>query len=341
MRRKIFKFALLLVVLVFTAIPLTARATEETYAESIVLVENADGLYEITNSNSRTGIRATARDGGQIYDGDSDALFMRVDNNLFMRAEELFIDAQNYLQFETIANRKQLSSPLRTDVEEIMTRVLKGEIELEEPLAIYIPEPIESKNTSRSITTTTKTYTGYAGKQYYQELLDCKGNSKEFDVIMPSSQWSQYCGQVFESAVITSASAGLDAISSGTWTLLSVFLHTTSDSISTSQAYTHTAKLFENKYIKYTYLVQNGEYYIGSVIDYAYKYFFRNFINVDGEDFYSDGDTANFYAKAAGYDSADEYAYRYYLNSSYNNSISRYNYRNSTKGINTYVDSLF
>lgn len=325
----------------FTATAYASATSTDTYEDTIVLMENTEGIYEIVNSNSRTGIRVTAREGGQIYESDVNNLFMRIDANRFMKAEELSIDTHNYSQFKVVADNKGLSNQLLSDIDRIMEKVHNGEIELAEPLAVYIPEPIYVKNDGRSITSSTKTYTGYAGRQYYQELLDCRGNSLEFNVTMPSSRWSQYCSQVFQSVVTTSASAGLDAVTGGTWTLLSVFLQSTSDSISTTQAIQHTAKLFENKYTKYTYLVQDGEYYVGSVIDYTYNYFFRNFINVDGADFYSNGDTGKLTAKAAGYDSADEYAYRNYVNSSYNNTITRYNYKNTSQGINTYVSSLF
>lgn len=338
--KKITSFILVLCLLLSFA-PTAYAASANAYEESLVLVQNADGIYEIGNMNSRAGVRVTAKDGGQIYEGAVNGLFMRIDATHFMEAEVLSVDAYNYSQFKVIANNKGVSAQLQSDIDKIMAKVRNGEIELTEPLAVYVPKTINVENGSRGITTKKTTYSGYAGREYYQELLDCKGNSLEFNVKMPSSKWSQYCSQVFQSIVTTSASAGLDAVSYGTWTLLSVFLHSTSDSISTTKAIKHTAKLFENKYIKYTYVIQNGEYYLGSVIEYSYNYFFENFINVDGEAFYSDGKTPQLYAKGAGYDKADEYAYRNYTNASYNNSITRYDYKNNSAGIHTYVNSLF
>lgn len=333
--------SILMAICLFSSSMYVGAASTDIYEDTIVLMENTEGIYEKVNPNSRTGIRVSAKEGGQIYEGDVNNLFMRIDDNHFMKAEELSIDAQSYSQFEAVAENKGLSDQLKSDINRIMVKVQNGEIELTEPLAVYVPEPIYTENNARSITSSTKTYTGYAGMKYYQELLDFKANSLEFNVTMPSARWKQYCNQVFEAAVTTTASAGLDAITGRTWTLLSVFTQSTSDSISTTKAIKHTAKLFENKYIKYTHVVLDGQYYAGSVIEYTYNYFFRNFINVDGSDFYSNGDTEKQTAKAKGYDKADEYAYQNYVSSPYINSITRYTYKNKTAGVNTYVNSMF
>lgn len=336
--------SLLLVLALAVGICPAAFASEmpaDTYEETIVLVENEEGIYEVANPNVRGGLVVTAKEGGQIYEGNSDNLFMRIDDSRFMKAEELSVDADNYSEFKATAESKQLSSQLLSDIERIMAKVANGEIELEEPLAVYVPEPIEVQSNARSITKTTKTYTGYKGLKYYQELLDCKGNSLEFNVKKPAATWVQYCGQVMKAGAIAVANGIMNTVTGGTWTVLSIFVQSTSDAIQTTQAFTHTAKLFENKYTKYTYLVQAGEYYNGSVIDYTYKYFYENYINVDGENFYSDGKTASFSAKAPNYDKADEYAYLYWTNPIYDSRITKYEYTNTDKSITTYVQSMF
>ncbi len=347
MTKKFTAMFLALVMCLSTATP--ALAVEEpitstsdiVYEETLTLVENEDGIYEIGNPNAKTGIRVEAKEGGQVYEGTSKNLFMRIDATHFMKAEALLVDTNNYAQFQEIADEKELSDQLLHDIDNIMEKVHNNNLELEEPLVVYIPEPIESKSLARSETKTTRTYTGYAGMKYYQELLDCKGNSLEFNVKMPNATWKEYCSQVLAASVVTLAGAALDAVTGKSWSMLSVFAQSTSSSISTTKALSHTAKLFENKYTKYTYVIVNEEQHIGSVIDYTYNYFFRNFINVDGEDFYSNGDTSKQTAKVKGYDQADEYAYKNYMYYSYNARISGYKYENTSKGVSTYVDSLF
>lgn len=220
-----------------------------------------------------------------------------------------------------------------------MDNVAAGRIELSEPLVVYYPEGNEIQ--SRGITSERKTYTGYNGQQYYQELLTCSGNSKEFDVKMPKEPLKQYWEDVFVAGVKAMVDGVFSSIDNKAWTLFTVFGQGVSTSISTSQASTHTAKLFENKYSKITYLMRDGQYVSSSVIDYAYEYFYENLINVDGKDFYSNGRTAHFSDKATGYDNADEYAYRAEGYQNYNNQITQYRYRNSSQNVDTFVDSLF
>lgn len=336
--------SLLLVLALVVGICPAAFAMEtaiDTYAESIVLVENEEGIYEIASSNIRGGFRVTAKEGGQVYVQDTNNQFMRIDDSRFMKAQELFVDIENYRQFQNVAEAKGLSNQLQSDVDKIMTKVLNGEIELAEPLSVYIPEEIDTANGSRSISKTTKTYTGYAGRQYYQELLDCKGNSLEFNVKKPATAFEQYVEHFFRAGATAAIDGVMTKIVGPGWTLARVLLFAPSDSIPTTYAYKHTAKLFENKYTKYTYLVQVGEYYFGSKIDYTYKYFFRNFINEDGKAFYSNGDTENCVAKAPGYDQADEYAYKRWASQPYESIIANYTYTNEDANVTTSVDSLF
>lgn len=79
----------------------------------------------------------------------------------------------------------------------------------------------------------------------------------------------------------------------------------------------------------------------GSMIDNTYEYRFKNYLNVPGEDIIEGDDTPNQSCKAEGYTNADQYAYQWYLTSGYQNTISRYSYKNEDENVHTYVESLF
>lgn len=304
---------------------------------------NHIGIYEESTGEDNEVIQVMAVDGDQIYKSNNNNYYMRIDSESFMQAEAISIEPDNYTEFKAIASEKGLSDALLDDIDNIMAKVNSGQIELEKPLVVYTPTNISLKSNGMGIITDAgeTTYTGYGNRQYYQELLNFSGNSSEFNVQKPNSSWSQYCNKFFSAAVNTSISLGLDYLLGGRWTLLSLFAQSTSDSIPTTTAFTHTAKLFENKYRKYTYVIQDNDKYLGSLTDYTYRFYFENFINVAGQSFFSNGRTANFSAKSVGYDNADEYAYYNYLNSVYNNRIEKYEYKNESLNISTYVDSQY
>lgn len=157
------------------------------YLDTIVLIENSEGIYEVANVNVRSGILVTAMDGNEIYQSSNNEVFMRIDESRFMKAQVITIDATSYTSSNTRDAGYPLSDLLLEDINKIMVKVSGGEIELTEPLTVYIPEVINTGNNSKSVTSTTTTYTGYANRQYYQEVLHCKGNSLEFNVNMPNS----------------------------------------------------------------------------------------------------------------------------------------------------------
>ena len=92
----------------------------------------------------------------------------------------------------------------------------------------------------------------------------------------------------------------MDKITGNSWTLLSIFNQSTTNSIATSKSFVHTAKLLENKYRKYTHVMFNGEPIPGSVLDYTYDYCFMNFVNIPGESFKFTGETGKQTAKVKG-----------------------------------------
>lgn len=319
--------------------PYDNDSTLDVLADTLMLVPNDDGTYVISNGSRSGNISVTKFDGTDVYADAVNSLYMRVNTTTFVRAKSLQVGPDNYQMLLNRSSGIEFSPRLLEIVTKIMNDVASGKIELSRPLVIYYPEEHEIE--TRGITSSTKTYTGYKGRQYYQELLSCSGNSLEFNVRMPKVQWQQYCEYVFVAGIKTMMDGVINTATNNTWTIASIFTNFPSNSLSTTQAGKHTAKLIENKYTKITYLMRDGEYISSSVIDYAYDYFYENIINIDGVGSYYNGITPHSSEKAPGYDNADEYAYHAEVSGNYNNQITSYLYRNSTMKIDIFVDSLF
>ena len=345
MKKIITLFLTVLVVLSASAIPVLATSDsyeQGSYESTLTLCLDESGIYRVSNPNARSGVMVYADDGAEIYTDSNNGTYMRIDDTRFFKAEKVELQTYDSTSFYAIADEYGFSSQLIDDVTALMTRVNAGEVELLEPVTIYVPERNTSNLNARLTITdvSSRTYTGYKNRQYYEEIVKISGISNDFNVRNLSSGWKQYVAKVISSFVETAVDGIMDGITGNAWTLAGCFAQSIPTSIPTNNAMRHTAKLVENKYIKYTSLYQGSTMYLGSVTEYAYKYRFQNILNFDGWGSLSSGYTDWFDAVGTGYSNADEYAYRYYLNT-YNNPITRYWYKSDDGSVNVYVSSLY
>lgn len=345
MKKLISLFLAVLVTLSISIIPVFAAINTQgvnSFDDALTLSRNKSGIYEITNSNARSGIRVYPDEGGEIYTDANNGTYMRIDATRFFKAEKLVLATTNSTEFSALADEYAFSPQLIADVTLFLNKVNSGDIHLLEPLAIYVPERnVQNSNARLTITDySNRTYTGYNNRQYYEEIIKISAISNDFNVRNLEPGWASYLNKVFSASVVSSMDGLMNSITNGWWTLVSVLGQSVSNSIPTTNAAYHTAKLIENKYIKYTSLYQGTEMYLGSVTEYAYQFRYQNFLNYDGVGSTCSGYTNWYSAMATGYNNADEYAYRYYLNT-YHNPITQYLYKSNDGEICVYVDSLY
>lgn len=323
---------------------------ESNAFELLYLYPLSDGSYSTipqpslqTMQDSSPAIVVHAKDnGGQIYlsEVNPSQLFMKISETRLIQAQEIKISDINELDVDMLAAAHSLSSYLTNDLKRIAEKSSAGEIAVQS-LAVYTPYSALAPQ-SQSIQSS-RTYTGYNGNKYYEEILDFKGNSTTFNVVQPPSALADYATNTLTALGKALLDYGLNKALGKTWTLVSIFSQNAISSIPTTKAVKHTAALIENKQRKYTYIYEypGADMQLGSIIDCAYDYRFQNYLNYDGDKIVTGAVTPQQEYTAEGYDSADKYAYLWYLNSGYQNLITGYLYINSTENINTTVDSLF
>ncbi len=334
-------------------IPLTQTEnslTSNNECEILHLYPLQDGSFSILTSQyslptQRSSASVTVQSknsGNQVYFDitDEESIFMRISETRLIPAQEIQITDMDIASINELASRHLFSNLLIDDLRKIAERSSAGEIEVQS-LAVYIPGG-ESVSRQEGIVSR-RTYTGYMGKKYYEEVLEFNGNSLPFNVVQPNSAFQNYIENVLSAAAETLIDTALNAATGDKWTLLTVFAQSDISQISTTEAVEHTSALIENKYRKYTYIYEydGADMMFGSMIDNTYEYRFKNYLNVPGEDIIEGDDTPNQSCKAEGYTNADQYAYQWYLTSGYQNTISRYSYKNEDENVHTYVESLF
>lgn len=345
-------FCLLIAVLLLATIlacPIYAFTnTEDINQATITLYPLDDGTYttEITqtfsNSNmsfSNSPIKAYAKnDAMQVYiDTQNPAeIYMRINDTRLIPAQEISLGEAQLNDVETVCIENSLSDLLEQDLRKIAQCVKNGEIE-NCNVNIYLPKSRQlTRGNSKS------TYTGYNGRQYYEELLDFSANSESFSVKQPTYGFGTYVNNVIKAAAQTTANNVLDLITGNAWSIASVLLQSAGyDSIPTTAAVKHSAVLIENKYRKYTYIYDGNEMLFGSLLDYTYIYRFQDLINYPGLYVVTGERTPPQSRRTADFYKADEVAYFWYLNSGYKDIVHSYTYTNQTENLTTNVDSMF
>lgn len=341
----------MLVGLVCSLFPLVHAAAVETDTVGVTeegdirLYSLPDGSFslvpQINKSNAysvRTILAYAKNDSGQIFidKNDPSKIYMRATETQLIPARELKVDNICDADIDAFSDIYSLSDRLRQDLHSIALRSRAGEIEISE-LSIYTPvERMTARGNS------TSTYTGYNGRQYYEEILDLQGNSNTFSVKKPNSGFGTYVANVIKAGAETLMNNALDVITGNTWSIASVFLQSPGyGSIPTSAATEHTAALLENKYRKYTYIYEGLDLFIGSVLDYTYNYRFKDYLNIPGYAILEGAYTPNQTRRSAYFYRADELAYQWFLNGGYVDMITGYTYTNESADLTTMVDSLF
>lgn len=331
--------------LVLSMMPVYATdisTTPELFHDVLNLSLCEDGDYQIQTNTSRARgevITVYSLETTEVYQtADAELLFMRVSENKFVPAESISINP-NDPQVITKIDSCGFSEYLTNDLKAIVENCISGEFTLNSDLTIYIPE---ENSLTRGVTTQTRYYTGYNNQRYYEELLVCSGTSSTFDVRVPRYGLDVYLENLASSIVKTSLGYIADKVTGNMWTLLSVFnVSAGSPTIPTTQAYEHDARLIENKYIKYTSIIIDGNFYMGSILEWASNYRYQNYVNVPGIQSYDNGLTPWQSYQVKGYYSPDKLAFQNYAYSPYVDRILSYGYKNESAQVTTYVDSMF
>lgn len=186
----------------------------------------------------------------EVYKSSDGRYFMRIDEERFISANVIKIDPYYSGNLENFASENRISNAVLADIKTLLRGLSNGSIRSIEELNVYVPISPSSLGAEQS---STKTYTGYAGRQYYEELLTYNSTSESFSVKKPNYGFGTYASNVLKAAAVTAGTAVMDYITGGAWTIASIFAQSPGySSIPTTAASTHSAVLHENKYRKYT-----------------------------------------------------------------------------------------
>lgn len=242
--------------------------------------------------------------------------------------KKISINPLNKNEVESIINTYHLQPKTVESIREYLNKCEKGEIK-STSLNIYVPSSDLSQYTYNTPNPYTKTYVGYGGKTYYEEVISYD-NTSDSKTVCESTGWSNYLHSTIQAFVSYGIGTFLDTQLSGAWSIASIFTKGIPSDVPANSTFRHEARLHEHKVKKFTYVVENGQYYFGSHVEMSVSYF-ENTVVIPGLCPTQTGEPANMDpAITPNFDNPDAKAYNTYLGDGWVEIISHHKYKGVT-----------
>lgn len=223
--------------------------------------------------------------------------------------QEIAIDPHDKDQIEQVIITYQLQPETANTIRKLYKKAENNNSIKE--LNVLIPNPTTRGN---------RTYKGYGNKTYYEEIVRVEYSSDFVDV--GEDNWSNYFDSTVKGVLEYTGNAILNKVTFGIFSISKIF---TSYSVAyPNDTITHIASLVENKDIKHTYVVDDGQYYFGSLTEKVVNSHFENRLLIPGNNSVSGKDTSIPTESTPNYNSADEKAYYFYVGGGYTETIDGY-----------------
>lgn len=164
-----------------------------------------------------------------------------------------------------------------------------------------------------NITNSRRTYTGYKGRTYQDDIYETK-TSSDWKLIYEGKNISNYFDSTISNIISLIIDGTIDLQTKGIWSIGKViFSEFNADKISSNTSIKHEAKLQSTQVEKFTYILEpDGQYYLGCNTVRG-DYYLRNYLDVPGEEGIETSSPTTYF-KSDSWDKADEKAWQWRYN---------------------------
>ncbi|WP_457943362.1 hypothetical protein [Caproiciproducens sp. LBM24188] len=308
--------SLVLVIGISTTISVPGLAATIHDPERII-IKQSDGNYKVNNLGTSEGVKVTINKDG-MYQDENGKLFSKVKDDLFIPVKKVDIPLENIETTNAVIKQQNIQKETTNYILDVIANSKKNQIHIDS-IQVYLPQATSSR----------RTYKGYGNKTYFEETVTTNYHSDPADV--NQSPWGTYKNSVIKGIAEYIVGEVADKVTFGSYSIASIFASAVPSSVSGTTEVTHYAQLFETKTTKHTYVVEDGQYYFGSLTEKASGKF-ENFISIPGvsggNKRGSDSKISNI--QTQNYSSADKRAYYGYVSGGWVERIESYQYGQAT-----------
>lgn len=231
--------------------------------------------------------------------------------------KEVSIDPYDSVQAEKIISTYHVQPETAETIRSYL-KACKNGAESLTSITLTIPTMTEGRSSG-----STRTYKGYGNKTYYEETITAYGDPGWIDV--GGGLWENYVNDTAQAIGEYIVDGVVDTVTGGVWSIAKLFAP---NSVPSGHTVTHSAAIHEVKTAKHTYVVENGQYYFGSLVQRSSGYFQNSILDTDSNPHrYIDGADATLTAvQTPNYNSPDKKAYYGYVSSGWTETVAGFEY---------------
>jgi|GEM_PF-4424065 len=308
-----------------------AETTKTTDNSSIKVKASGDGSFKAVSSSDRDSKELSKYD-QDVYVSKSDMKkFLKVNDNTFLEVNEVSINPYDKNAVEDIIKKYEIKDNAASDLRDYANKCADGTVKNAPNIIYYTPKTLISSTAvlplinsihplaSSGTLVSTKTYSGYGGKTYYEELFNYQNGTGYQTVKESNNKLNDYIDKVITEKVTDIAGGVVKEVIGDTFTLIQLaggYIDTSP--IAPNSNWMHQANLHENKYKKYCYVKEynysTGKYdYLIGADGETVNYYFQHQIT-DGYNYIPPVTDAVKVDTTPYYLNLDSKAYYFYLN---------------------------
>lgn len=192
---------------------------------------------------------------------------------------------------------------------------------------VNAPTSIKASGITPMALVSSRYYTGYNNKRYYEEVMSLR-NTSSAEILYQGNTFGTYVNRVITALAGFIVDGALNTATGGKWSIVTILGSGTPSGVPANANFRHEARLVETKTQIFTYIESEsggGIYDFGSRVERS-SYYFSNEAIFPGYTPRRTGNTITMVAQATGYTNPDYHAYYGYAMGGYIGSVDYFDY---------------
>lgn len=267
--RRLIAISLSLTLMITLCVPVFSMNHPSENTDLIYL--NADGIFESYDSTADASARALSQPlsvtGGRnhIYSTQDSRYFSKIDDTQYIELNKVLVDITSLENIQLITEEYSISDAVAARLIKLYEENINGTQTVTQ-VEVYTPVGINARSS--------RTYTGYGGLQYSEEIVTWESYSDWVEAFESRDEaFNNYLKDVVPDTIMGLFAIGADYITKGGYSLVALGFPLIPKAEYSTNTHVHNTLLNQKYSEKMTFVHSGGVEYIGSTTAFVSYYF--------------------------------------------------------------------